>query len=422
MEHDLVLLGRVVLPSGIRETEIGISEGVIAEVGYNLRGSRRIDAERSLIFPGFADIHVHLREPGWEKKEDYRTGTRAAAHGGVTTVADMPNNPIPATTKATIALKRRLADEKAVIDVKLYGGVSASDLERAKEISGDVVAYKIFLSESTGSLAFPTSELRNALRIIADTSKPVSLHCESQAVIDATRERLVGGKGDYADLRPPGAEVEAVETLVSTMKEIPGLRANVCHASVAETLERARLARRDGLRLTSEVALHHLYFSRRALDGNRLLNTNPPLRSEEDRQAMIQGLRSENVSFLVTDHAPHLEDEKSEFGFAGVPGLDDFAHVVSWLIKNQGVDPSVMAKVASSNPSEYLGLTDRGVISPGKRADFAILDLYSPEEVKRDQILSKCGWSPYEGKTFPGRIRWTIRGGEPLVDDYEIAV
>jgi dihydroorotase len=422
LEHDLVLEGRVVTPSGLRDAEVGVSDGLISEIGHGLRGSRKIKTQRCLIFPGFVDIHVHLREPGWEYKEDFRTGTRAAAHGGVTTVADMPNNPTPATTMTALGLKRRLADEKAVVDVKFYGGVSPRDLHRIEEISEQVVGFKIFLSETTGSDVFPPSELGGAFDIIAKRSKPVSLHCESQAIIDLSRKKLDGVDGDYADLRPPAAEVEAVRNAASAMKGVPGLRANVCHASVRGTLDQLQVATNEGLKLFCEVALHHLYFNRRALEGNDLLKTNPPLRSEEDRQSMLDGLRRGKISFLVTDHAPHTEREKIEFGNAGVPGLDDFAHVVSWLIKDNGVDPSVVAKVASSNPSNFLDLLDRGEISPGKRADFSILDLQSPEKVDKDEILSKCGWSPYEGKVFPGRIRWTISAGETLVDDFELAV
>ena len=422
MEHDLVLEGRVVMPSGLREAEVGVSDGVISEIGHGLRGSRKIRAQRCLIFPGFVDIHVHLREPGWEYKEDFRTGTRAAAHGGVTTVADMPNNPTPADTKAAIGLKRSLADEKAVVGVKFYGGVSPRDLHGIEEISEQVVGFKIFLSETTGSDAFPPSELRRAFEIIAKKSKPVSLHCESQAIIVMNRKKSERVKADYADLRPPAAEVEAVQDAASAMKGVPGLRANVCHASVGRTLEQLRVAKNGGLKLSCEVALHHLYFNRRSLDGNPLLKTNPPLRSEEDRQSMLDGLRNGTVSFLVTDHAPHTESEKIEFGNAGVPGLDDFAHVASWLIKDNGVDPSVIATAASSNPSGFLGLSDRGEITAGKKADFSILDLQSPEKVDKDSIQSKCGWSPYEGKVFPGRIRWTICAGETLVDDFELAV
>lgn len=421
MEYDLVLEGRVVTPDGLVETEVGVADGVVKELGPGLRGSRRIRAGRGLIFPGFIDLHVHMREPGWEQKEDFLSGTRAAAHGGVTTVADMPNNPTPTTTAEALALKARLAKAKGVVDVKLYGGVG-EDLGDIAKISGGVAGYKLYLSETTGARPGRAAALSGVFDAVAKTGKPLSLHCEDQSVLDQAgkMQGTGGGPGAYADIRPPRAETESVRKVVSALRDAKGLRANVCHASTAETLALVRRARAEDLRLSCEAALHHLFFSRRSLLTNGLLRTNPPLRSEEDRGALLEGVKDSTVSFLVTDHAPHLEEEKKDLGLAGVPGLDDYSHLVSWLIVGQRVDPTVIARVASSNPARYLGLRDRGELSPGRRADFTVLDLHHPEVVRRDDVRSKCGWSPYEGKEFPGRATYTISGGEAVLDDCEL--
>lgn len=422
MEHDLVLEGKVVTPEGLQEEEVGVRDGLIAEVGHGLRGSKRIATGRSLIFPGFVDMHVHLREPGWEHKEDFRTGTLAAAHGGVTTVVDMPNNPVPVVSAAALGQKMRLAREKALVDVMFYGGVEPADPGRVGEMAGDVVGYKLYLSDTTGTRAFPEPQLGRAFEAIAATGKPASLHCESQTVIERRRQELGGGeRADlYADLRPPEAEAESVRAVLAALKDHKGVRANVCHASTGETLRLLRQAKGAGARVHCEATLHHLYFSRRAMLESRLLRTNPPLRSEEDRQAILRGIRDREVSFLVTDHAPHLEDEKVQRGLAGVPGLDDYGHMVSWLIRQQGLEPALVAEVASSNPAKYLRLEDRGEVAVGRRADFAVLDVHSPSRVSNDDVKSKCGWSPYEGREFPGGTRWTIRRGEVLVDDFEV--
>lgn len=425
MEYDLVLEGRVVAPGGLLEAEVGVSEGVIAAVGHGLRGARRIRTGGCLIFPGFVDVHVHLREPGWEHKEDFRTGTLAAVHGGVTTVADMPNNPVPVTSAAAAEAKKRLAEEKALVDVRLYGGVLPGGLQRIREMAGSVAGYKIYMSESTGTGAYPEAELGAAFDAVAATRKPVSLHCERQSVIDRMKMKMeLEGRVSpdlHCDLRPPDAEIQSVKGVVEALRRVPGLRANVCHASTAGAVGLVKSAREQGLNLSCEATLHHLYFSRRALSENVMLKTNPPLRGEEDRQALLSGVRGGAVSFLVTDHAPHLESEKLERGLAGVPGLDDYSHVVSWLIRGQETDPLTIARVAASNPSRFLGLGDRGEIAVGRRADFSVVDLRSPEKVTGEGVRSKCGWSPYEGREFPGRARWTISGGEVLMDDFEIA-
>jgi dihydroorotase len=424
MEHDLVVEGTVVGREGISSLEVGVSDGKISELRkQGVRGARRIRAGRSLIFPGFIDIHVHMREPGWEYKEDFRTGSMAALHGGVTTVVDMPNNPVPTTTQSALDEKKRLADTKALIDVRLYGGVLGSDLDGLLKIAGGVSGYKVYLARTTGADVFPQSELGRVFEEIARTERPVSLHCEDQAVIDRMQKELEGSSrlDIHCDLRPPEAEVESVKKVVASLSRVRDLHANVCHASAGETISIMRNSRAAKMQLHCEAALHHLYYNRRAMLDNRMLKTNPPLRPEEDRKALLGGLIDGTVSFLVTDHAPHTMDEKTSQGLSGIPGLDDYGHVVSWLTRDQGVDPTVVATVTSSNPAKFAGLGDRGEISVGKRADFTILDLRSPEKVTAEGVRSKCGWSPYEGKEFPGRVRWTIGGGDVLLDDYELS-
>ncbi|MFI5404801.1 MAG: dihydroorotase family protein [Candidatus Gagatemarchaeaceae archaeon] len=423
MEHDLVIQGTVVGPEGLSSLEVGVSKGRISEIRkQGLVGRRRISAGRSLIFPGFIDVHVHMREPGWENKEDFRTGSEAAIHGGVTTVVDMPNNPTPTTTREALDEKRKLAQSKARVDVRFYGGVTSESLGSVETIKDGVVGYKIYLARTTGELTFPSEELGKAFGLIARTRKPVSLHCEDQTVIDGCASKLEGKRRPdvHCDIRPPQAEIESVTKVVEALRGAKGLHANVCHASTSETISLVESARSEGLRLECEAALHHLYFNRKAMLDNPLLKTNPPLRDESDRMSLVEGLRNGKVSFLVTDHAPHSKAEKTSGGMSGVPGLDDYGHIVSWLIRTAGAEPAAIARATSRKPASYSGLTDRGRIEEGLRADFAILDISSPEKVTAEEVRSKCGWSPYEGIEFPGRVRWTIRGGEVLLDDYEL--
>jgi len=421
-----VVAGKVVSPSGITQMEVGISEGRIAELKkQGLVGAKRIEEERALIFPGFIDMHVHMREPGWERKEDFRTGSEAAIHGGVTTVADMPNNPTPAVDVKTIHKKMELVREKAKVDVKLYAGVSIDELQEIEKVAALVVGYKFYLAETTGNLTFPPDRLEEAFGLIAKAAKKVvSLHCEDQGIIDERTRALKGESrpDSYSDLRPPAAEVRSVTRVRAALEGFRTLRANVCHASAEGTLTIVRNAKAQGLNLDCEAALHHLYFDRSAMLENRLLRTNPPLRGESDRAALVKGLGDGTVTFLVTDHAPHLREEKLRERLSGVPGLDDYGHVVSWLVKEAGIDPTMIARVASSNPASFLHLEDRGQIAIGRRADLSIVDMSSPEVVKEASVRSKCGWSPYEGKTFPGRTKWTMILGEPLLANFELAV
>jgi dihydroorotase len=425
MEYDLVVEGKVVLPDSVEEAQVGINEGLIATVKkQGLRGARTVRAGSALVFPGFIDSHAHLREPGWEHKEDFRTGTTAAIHGGVTTVFDMPNNPVPTTSAEAVEEKMRLASMKAVVDVRLYAGVVNENIDVIKSLREHVIGFKAYLGKSTGGLLVSYEELRKALPSVAATGRPFSLHCEDQGIIERNKRRLAGSSAPdvHCDIRSPESETECVRKAVAAAKDVPKSKINICHASTSGTLKIVEKAAREGSDVRCEATLHHLYLNRKAMLKNGLLKTNPPLRSEEDRAALLRGLEEGRVQSLVTDHAPHTRSEKVEEGLAGVPGLDDYGHVVSWLLKSMGVSPVTIGRVCSSNPAGYFRLSDRGVITPGKRADLTVIDLLTPERVTAERLQTKCGWSPYEGLLFPGRARWTICGGRILVDDSEISV
>lgn len=425
MEYDLVVEGDAVTPAGTERLQIAVTDGRIAEIRkQGLQGARKIVAEGSLVFPGFIDAHVHLREPGWEHKEDFASGTAAAVHGGVTTVLDMPNNPTPATNVGALERKKELARAKALVDVKFFGGVGSS-LAQIPRIRRLVVGYKIYLASSTGNLLFPSDRLPAALAGVGRTGKPVSLHCEEESIVDQrTRELASEDRPDvHADRRPPEAELEAVRKVLAHLQDgqARNARVNFCHISVAEALRIVSSARRRQMRVACEATLHHIFFSRQDMWKRRgLLETNPPLRSDYDRRAMLEGLRSGSVNFLVTDHAPHTLAEKRE-GACGLPGLDNYGNLVAWLIRDQHVAPARIASVCSGNQARFFRLQDRGIIAKGKRADLTILDLKSRERASSRSILSKCGWTPYEGYEFPGRVRWTIRAGAALLEDFEVA-
>lgn len=422
MDHDLVLEGAVVTQRGTQNLQIGVRGGRIAEIKrQGLRGAKKIAAPSScVIFPGFIDTHVHLREPGWEHKEDFASGTAAAVHGGVTTVFDMPNNPVPATDVRALETKAKLAKFRGLIDVKFLGGVD-SRLSLIRKIRGLVIGYKIYLAETTGNLRTPHQRLREVLAAVGRTGRPASLHCELQSILDRRREELAGqNRPDlHSDLRPPEAEIESVRMVLAAKGRT---KVNFCHISTAGALGLVEESRGRSSKAACEVALHHLFFSRKYMFRSELLKMNPPLRSESDREAMMLGLKTGKIDFLVTDHAPHTLMEKQNEGACGVPGLDNYGNMVSWLIGSQGFAPETIAAVCAGNQARFFGLEDRGSITVGKRADLTVVDLKAPEKASSRLIRSKCGWTPYEGVDFPGRVRWTIFEGRRLMDDFELTV
>lgn len=423
MPHDLIVEGRVVNPDGIYEAQIGILDGYITEIKkQGLKGERKIEARRCLVFPGFIDIHAHLREDSshkWDYKEDFKSGTAAALHGGITTVVDMPNTPLPGINYERIRKKKELARSKSKgsIDVFFCAGVTESNMNTIAEMQKEVVAYKIYLAE-TGGLYIREETLPKAIRAVETTSKPAVVHCEDQRIIEKKREEL-HAKGEewsrkgiiHSELRPEEAELSAVKKVLAAASASADTKINIAHVSVYETL---RIIRRYK-KVHCEVTPHHLFFSKNdVLAKKAFLKMNPPLRTEENRRRLLEAFKAGEIDFLVTDHAPHTKDEKKSDILeapAGVPNLDTYGNFVAWLIVRCDVHPELISRVCSYNPAIFLGLKDRGRIEAGKRANLTILDIQKQVKISSEHLYTKCGWSPFEGCEFPGTVRHTIFNG-----------
>jgi dihydroorotase len=420
MVHDLVVAGKVVNPGGLYNAQIGIDEGYITALKkQGLQGERQIEVTRGcLIFPGFIDMHAHLREDSshkWDYKEDFRSGTAAALHGGITTVVDMPNTPLPGVTSERIKAKRELAS-KGLMDIYFCGGVTESNTNALAAMQDDVVAYKLYLSETTGGLRVHL--LSESLKAIEKTAKPVVIHCEDQRIIDRKKAELLRGEDRrshvelHAELRPEEAELSAVKNVLASVdgEEIK-IKLTIAHVSVHDTLRSIR----QHSKVHCEVTPHHLFFSKNDVTAKKaFLKTNPPVRTEENRLLLLAAFKKGEIDFLVTDHAPHTMAEKAVDILeapAGVPNLDTYGNVVAWLIVSCGVNPELIARVCAYNPALFLGLHDRGVIEVGKRANLTVLELQKREKIRSEHLYTKCAWSPFEGVEFPGTVRHTIVNG-----------
>ncbi|HUV80857.1 MAG TPA: dihydroorotase [Candidatus Bathyarchaeia archaeon] len=423
MLHELVIEGHVVNPEGIHEAQIGIDEGNITELKkQGLKGEQEIETRRCLIFPGVIDLHAHLREDSshkWDYKEDFKSGTAAALHGGITTVVDMPNTPLPGINAERIREKKELArtKSKGLIDILFYGGVTESNLNALADMQKEVVAYKLYLSE-TGGLHIGEATLPKALKVIEATSKPAVIHCEDQHIIDSRREEFKSrGEGEkkhkelHSELRPDEAELSAVKNVLSSASASSGIKINIAHVSVYDTVGILRQYKN----VHCEVTPHHLFFTKNDVVAKKsFLKTNPPLRTEENRQRLLAAFKEGQIDFLATDHAPHTKEEKAQNILdapAGVPNLDTYGNFVSWLIVRCDVHPTLIARVCAYNPALFLGLNDRGRIDVGKRANLTILDLQKQVKIRSEHLYTKCGWSPFDGYEFPGTVRHTIFNG-----------
>ncbi len=388
--------------------DIDRSTGLITAVGER-SGHSDLDTTGCLIFPGFGDIHIHAREDASGSqtyKEDFSTASAAAIHGGVTHVVDMPNNPTAPVDEARYNAKEQLA-KSSDVHVTLYAGIGPETQPLKRH-----VPYKVYMGPSVGDLFFTSQEqLANVLERYR--GRNVSFHCEDPEILEASR-----GAATHEERRPPQAEVTAT-TFALQLIEALGLQGKLCHYSTREGLNEIIAAKRQGVRVTCEVTPHHLFFDTSMLtpENHKALQMNPPLRSPEDRLALIEALREGHIDYIATDHAPHTLEEKA-IGASGVPLLDTYGAFTTWLMREHNFQPQDIARVCACNPGRFVneflpGSFGEGFghLGPGYVGSLTVLDLQTPYAVTRESVQTRCGWSPFEGYTLPGSVRYTVLRG-----------
>ncbi len=292
--------------------------------------------------------------------------------------------------------------------VTLYAGIGPETNPLTRQ-----VPYKAFMGPSVGDLFFASQEQLEGV-IARYRGKNVSFHCEDPAILRESK-----GAATHELRRPARAEITAIEFALYLIERYD-LVGKLCHYSTRGGLEKIAAAKARGVRVTAEVTPHHLFFDETMLtDENRLwLQMNPPLRGREDRLALIAALREGLVDYVATDHAPHTIEEKME-GVSGVPHLDTYGAFATWLMAEHGFSARDIARVCAYNPGSFVkeflpqGFgKGYGVIEPGYVGSLTILDPDAPWLVRREEMKTKCGWSPFEGYTLPGRVTYTVLQGK----------
>jgi dihydroorotase len=389
--------------------EINPATGLIERVGPR-EGRSDIDTTGCLIFPGFGDIHIHAREDAsgtQTYKEDFASASAAAINGGVVHVADMPNNPIAPIDDSTYAAKELLT-ASSTVHVTLYAGIGPNTSPLTRH-----VPYKAFMGPSVGDLFF-TSQAQLESVISNYRGKNVSFHCEDPEILEANKNAPT-----HEQKRPAAAEISATEFALHLIEKYE-LVGKLCHYSTRGGLEKVLAARARGLRVTLEVTPHHLFFDDSMLtEENRLwLQMNPPLRSSEDRLALIAALKRGDIEYIATDHAPHTLAEKMK-GASGVPHLDTYGAFATWLMTNHNFTAQDIARVCTFNPGQFVREflpasfgEGFGHIAPGYTGSLTILNPNKPSTVSRNSVKTKCAWSAFEGHTFPGSVHSTVIRGK----------
>ncbi len=399
MTHTIIE-GRLADVDGVRPGQVLIEDGVIAAVGTDLGRADHVFGDDCLVFAGMGDIHIHAREDVTGRdnyKETFATAAAAALHGGVVHVADMPNNPAAPVDDASYQAKADLlARAGLAVAFTLYAGIGPGTRPLRRE-----VPYKAYMGPSVGELYFRSLEELD--RTLARyPGRAVSFHCEDPVLLERHR-----GASTHEERRPPECEVSATRFALAMIEKYQ-LQGKLCHYSVAEGLPLIRTARANGLPVTAEVTPHHVFFDTSQLTAaNRpWMQMNPPLRSAADRAALLEALRDGSADYLATDHAPHTIEEKQR-GISGQPHLDTYGAFVTWLLVEQGFTPQRIAALCSANPGEFVNAyrTEKfGRLLPGYVGSLTVLDLKKPTTVRREDLRTRCGWSPFEGVTFPGSV------------------
>lgn len=377
---------------------------------------REIDASGKYVMPGFVDLHVHLREPGFEYKETIKTGTMAAARGGFTAVCPMPNTKPSTDCPEMIRKVLEIAEKDSPIHVYPVGAVTKGQMgEELTDIEGMVQAGAKAISED-GKSVMDAGLYRKAMKEAARLSIPVFAHCEDKNMVGKGAMNA-GEKAESMGIEGISNAVEDVIVArdILIAKET-GARLHLCHCSTKDSVEMIRLAKEEGLPVSGEVCPHHFTLTDEDIPGDDAdYKMNPPLRSREDVEALKKGLEDGIMEAISTDHAPHGSEEKEKsiaeapFGIVGSETV--FSLAVTELVKKGHLTPMELVRRMSTNPCRILG-TEGGTLAPGTPADITIADFDAEYVIDKNEFVSKGKNTPFHGRNVFGKVEYTIVGGK----------
>jgi len=416
---------RVVDPAGGRDevADLFIEDGRIAAPDGSTSGATVVDADGLVVTPGLVDLHSHLREPGREDKETIETGCRAAALGGYTAVSAMANTDPVADNAAVVHEVRDLAERAGMCDVFPVGAITRGLGGEEMAELGEMIQAGVRMFSDDGRCVPSTRVLRNALTYArAFDGAVIAEHCEDASLAEGGQ--MHEGYHSYS-LGLAGQPREAEEIVVArdlALARLTGGRLHLCHLSSAGSVSLVRRAKAEGLRVTAEVTPHHLVFTDedlRTYDSN--FKVNPPLRTAEDRDALVEGLADGTVDAVATDHAPHaVEEKETEFDQAsfGTTGLETaLAAVLTFVVGSGAMTLTDALEAMSTRPARILGTDDHGrPLEPGAPANVVAFDP-AAEWVVEPPFASKSRNSAFLGRTLRGRVVHTIYRGELVVAD-----
>jgi len=433
MNTVLIKNAKIVNEGTIFEGDVLIENEFIVEIAESispkLSNCKIIDAEGSYLIPGAIDDQVHFREPGLTHKGEIASESRAAVAGGITSYIEQPNTVPNAVTQEILEEKYQIAAKTSYANFSfMMGGTNDNIEEILKTNPRNVAGLKLFLGSSTGDMLVDSSE--SLEKIFSNTKLLIAVHSEDETTVKENLERYKLQFGDDIPVKFH-PEIRSVEACYkSTVKIIDlakrtGARLHVFHLSTAKELDLfTNKIPLEEKQITAEVCIHHLWFSDEdyATKGN-LIKWNPAVKSSDDRKALWEALLDDRIDVIATDHAPHTLEEKQQVYTKAPSGgpLVQHAVVAMFEANHQGkISVEKIVEKMCHNPAKIFKIEKRGFIKVGFYADLVIVNPGLPWSVKKENILAKCGWSPFEGYTFKSRITHTFVNGELVYQNFKV--
>ena len=432
MKGIVIKNAKIVNEGKIFEGDVLIQEDLIVEVGQNISikpNYKVIDAEGHYLIPGAIDDQVHFREPGLTHKGDIASESRAAVAGGITSFIEQPNTVPNAVTQELLEDKYQIASQTSYANYGfMMGGTNDNLEELLKTNPKNVPGIKLFLGSSTGNMLVDNEEALE--KIFSSTKMLIAVHCEDEGTIKANVAKY---KEEFGDNIPVTAHhlIRSEEACyLSSSKTIAlaqktGARLHVFHLSTAKemSLFTNKIPLEDK-QITAEVCIHHLWFTNDDYQAKgNFIKWNPAVKTENDRKVLWEALNDGRIDVIATDHAPHTLEEKSKLYLEAPSGGPLVQHAVVAMFEayHQGkISIEKIVEKMCHNPAKIFKIEKRGFIKPGYFADLVLVNPSQPWSVKKENILYKCGWSPFEGTNFKSRITHTFVNGQLVYENSKV--
>ena len=422
MKSILIVNATIINENSRKIGDIFIKNGRIEQIADKLshiQADTIIDATNKYVIPGMIDDQVHFREPGLTDKADIRSESLAGVIGGTTTYMDMPNNKPPIITNEGLDKKFQVAEDRSFANYSFYLGATNDNIEEIKNTSKRACGVKVFMGASTGNML--VDNLNSLEEIFIHCPKLIATHCESSPIIDKNLKAAKEKYGDdiplemHTEIRSRECCIES-STLAVNLARNFGSRLHVLHLTTKDEIDFfSNAANVAGKSITAEVCIHHLWFSDQDYqEKGTHIKWNPAVKTAKDRDGLWEALLDDRIDVLATDHAPHTLEEKNNVYTKAPSGGPLVQHAVTAIlekVKEGVISIEKAVEKMSHNPAKLFQIEKRGFIKEGYYADLVLIDTNKPQTVSKENLLYKCGWSPFEGTTFSSTITHTFVNG-----------